>query len=217
MAYPSIADLVAASSIDELTSADAAEKGRLYRSSISAVEDYCRQSFDHWTGTKMIDGGTDRQLFLPRRLSSLTGLAVARSVITERDVDLSEDHDEITLKPDAGRGGNYYERCAADADERMGLGFTFGYDTVAVTGVWGWADDEFPQLVFDALLKDMEDTAQVDTNKLTPTIRQYRHMGIRNISQGNMRAQISGAPGLSADSMGLLSGLIWDGPLGALA
>lgn len=219
--YPSTVDLVAASSQQALTDLDEAEQDRLRRSSIAAVEDYCRQSFDNWTGAKVLEGSGGRQLYLPRRLSSLTDLVVARASLRVGDVTLTEDHDALEVAPTAGVGRNYYERAAYAADEALGydpdFNFTFGYGTVTVTGEWGWADDEFPELVFDAILRDMEDTALVDNNKLTPTIRQYRHMGVRDISQGNMRAAITGAPGLSADAMGLVSGLIWEGPLGALA
>lgn len=221
MGYPTTEDLVGASTVAALTEADEAEQDRLRRSSIAAVEDFCRQSFDNWEGAKVVEGSGERQLFLPRRLSSLTALVVARTSLVAADVTLTEDHDALELLPTAGLGANYYERASRAADAQLGYDvdrqFTFGYGTVTITGIWGWDDDEFPDLVFDAIRTDMEDTALVDGNKLTPTIRQYRHMGVRDISQGNMRAAISGAPGLSADAQQLLAGLIWEGPLGALA
>lgn len=216
MGYPDVATIIADSDVTALTEADSAEQERLRRSSIAAVEEFCQQKFES-TGeesTEVLDGPGGRRIYLPKRLSELTALEVKGSSITEADVLLNEDGAWLDVKPDSGWGGNYYERASRAADGIVGLDFTFGYSAVAVTGIWGWQDDEFPPQVTDALRLDMEDTALVDRNKLTPTIRQYRHLGVRDIAQGNMRASIGGAPGLSADAQQLLSGLVWTPPLG---
>ena len=64
---------------------------------------------------------------------------------------------------------------------------------------------------------DMEDTALADANDLAPTIRAYRELGLRGISQGNLNASFGSVPGLSPRVVRLLTPYTWLGPQGALA
>jgi hypothetical protein len=215
MAYPTAAELVGRSTVAALTEKGAEEQERLWRASVKAVEEFCQQKFTSRVGTEAVDGPGGRRLYLPRRLALLSQLLISGSSITELDVVLDEDKGWLEVKPTAGWGGNYYERASRAADGITGLDFTFGYGTVAITGTWGWLDSEFPPEVGDAILLDMEATALADKTKLTQTIRGYRHLGIRDISQGNMRASIGGAPGLPDEAISLLSDYVWTPPLGA--
>jgi hypothetical protein len=218
--YPTTAELIALSSSPALLALSTTEQDRHRRLSIAAIEEYTHQKFTSSVGSRIVDGSGSRKLYLPARLSSVDSVVIARSHVTAEDIVLTEERDALEIKTAAGWGGNYYERASRDADARAdryshGNDFTFGYSTVTVTGTWGWTTAEFPDAVRDALVLDMEDTALADTQRLAPTIRAYRHMGVRDISQGNIRATMTGNPGLSDSAITLLGPYVWEGPLGA--
>lgn len=214
MAYPSTAELVAESSVSELTSLTSGEQDQLRRASIAAIEEFTGQRFELEADvTRNVDGTGTKSLYLPKRLESLAVLTVTGSGLTASDVTLSENHDKLTVRADAGIG-NYYERVMREFDGNLPLRFAFGTGTVQITGDWGWPD--CPQDVFDALRIDMEDQALSDANALSDTIRSARALGLRDISQGNLSAAIDYVPSVSAKVQRLLLPYIWLGPVGAV-
>jgi hypothetical protein len=214
MAYPTAADLVAESNVDELTGLTLPEQEQLWRSSISAVEEFTGQAFLLESGeTKYIDGPGGRTLFLPKRLDSLTDLSVTGSGLSLDDVYLSEKHDQLIVLPTAGIG-NYYEQALRDLDGNLPLNFRFGVGTVQVTGDWGWS--VVPETVRDAIRIDMEDQALADANALSDTVRSVRALGLRDISQGNLAAGIGLSSGISLRAQRLLAPYVWLGPIGVV-
>lgn len=213
MAYPSADDLVVATNIDELINLTPEEQDQLRRASIAAVEEFTNQSFVPLADTELtVDGTGTKTLFLPKRLETLTELTVTGSGLTATDVNLASNGDKITVSAMAGIG-NYYEKVMRDFDGNRPLRFTYGVGTVQILGDWGWAD--CPQDVADAILLDMEDQALADANQLSDTIRAARVLGLRDISQGNLRAAIDFTPALSRQVQRLLLPYIWIGQVGS--
>jgi len=195
-----------------LTTLPGDDQDVLYRAAIIAVEDYCGQSFDFWLDTQQfLDGSGTRTLYLPMRVETLHEIEVSHSGLEAAFVHLSEKGDRIIVNADAGIG-NYYERTMMDIQDDPPLKFTYGADTVRVVADWGYTD--FPQAVFDALRIDMEDQALSDTNALSQTLRAFRKLGLRQIDQGNLTANISRGAMLSDRVAQILQPFIWYGKIG---
>jgi hypothetical protein len=227
--YPTTADLVAASSNAELKALAAPEQDALRAEAILAIEGACRQSFtadgasgsgsgDEFT-TLSIDGNGSRTIYLPRRLASLHELVVTDASFGAADVELSDDHSRLNII-DEGGGTNWLTQAGAEFRGRQQALFTAGAGTVQVTGVWGWAEDEFPDAIATALRFDMEDRALANAHALADTVRSARALGLSSINQGGLSAELSNRePAISTRVARILKNaeLIWHGGTGALA
>lgn len=211
MSYPTTAELVAASSVSELTSLDATQQDSLRVASIAAVEEFCGQSFEAEVKTLTLDGQGSNALYLPERLAVLNDLALRGYSLGADSFVLSSRRDRISLSLTGGLG--YYEQAMAEVSREK---FPVGIGTVSITGTWGWLDAEFPAVVAVALRYDMEDTARADANGLAPTIYAFRKLGLRTISQGNLNADMQGSTGLTPRVTDILAPYVWQGNLGAL-
>jgi hypothetical protein len=211
MAYPTTAALVAASTNPTLRALDAAQQDGLRAASIAAIEEYTGQKFDTVTETRVIDGSGNRELLLPARLISFTAISVNGYLIPSADLQLRSDGGRIAWK--GAIGGNYYSRTLADLDDDAINTFPYEAGSVSITGTWGWASP--PSAVETAIRYDMEDQAEADANALSSTLTAYRRMGLRDISQGNLRASIAVTPPpISPRAASLLDPYIWQGEIG---
>lgn len=211
--YPTTTELAGASSLDALTSLPLDEQATLRLAAIYAVEEYTGQPFTYETGvTRFVDGTGHRKIYLPVRLEALTTLTVEDSALSEDDVVVTEKGDALVVNPDAGIS-NYYVRAMMEVQGWPSMTFVSGVENVTINGDWGWAT--FPEAVATALRLDMEDMALADTHTLSETIRAFRGLGLRDVSQGNLRADVSAAPALSPRVIRLLDPFVWSGPVGA--
>lgn len=215
MSYPTAPELVGESNIPALVTLTPEQQQELYELSVTAVEEFCGQVFDFEQDTTLLlDGPGSDVLFLPKRLERLDALSISNGALDIGDVDLGPLHDRLIVKSVPGSGRNYYSWALIDMQDRLPFSFAYGYENVSVTGNWGW--ENFPDPVRTAIRKDMEDTALADTNLLNQTIRSYRKLGMRDVSQGNLRAALNFAPGLGDDVINILQPFIWQGAVGAV-
>lgn len=229
MAYPDTADLVAASTVPELVDLEVAEQDALRASAITAVEAYCRQSFlpDGTTGspvTHTFDGTGSRLLYLRKgpsllRLSELTALTVNDGAVATDAVRLDEQRGRLSLK-DPGTWGSYYERAMEQVTRGPCEVFDQGSSNIAVSGVWGWTDDDYDADlagVTEAIQFDMEDQALANAHGLAGSVRAARALGVESINQGGMSVGLRrGEPAISARCQRALSGLVRRSEAGAL-
>lgn len=219
MAYPSRADLVTASEVAELTGASNEKQDGWYAVAKRAVESFCGQRFDSEDTTLVEDGDGSRLLPLRRRLAVLTAISGEASSIGVGDVEIvSPDHNALRIKASAAGGGNWVERLMRDG---VGVSFPLGRGTVSITGTWGWTDAELPADVDTAigiaLRLDMEDQALADDHGLASTVRAQARLGIREISQGPLSADIEPVDiPLSPEVQAVLEPYIWE-PVGGAA
>jgi hypothetical protein len=213
--YPTTEDLIADSAVTELTSLPEDEQDALREASINAIEEFCNQSFT-WepATTYKVDGGGTSVIYLPRRLVSLTAIDVPESSVSLSEVAVNGDKDKLILSIGPASFG-YYQTAIRELSTSYPMRFTFGVGNISITGDWGW--EAVPAPVKVAIRKDMEDTALADANGLSQTARAFRKMGLRDVSQGNLRASVSGAYGLSPEVMSLLDRYVWMGPIGSVA
>lgn len=210
MAYPTRSALVAASSVEELTSLTLEQQDALRTVAIAGVEFFTGQRFEPEIGQERIDGHGGDELYLPRRVEVLTGVTVAGASIALGDVVLGPNGDRLHFRRDAGLG--YYEQAMASlhgADTRT---FRSGPGTILVSGTFGWS--ECPAAVEQAIRLDMEEQAQADASKLAGITASARRMGLRELTQGNLRLSIGVAGGMSLRIQELLVPLQWKGPQG---
>lgn len=200
MAYPTAAELVAESTVDELVQLTADQQEGLRQAAILAVEEFTRQKFEPVVETRALRGTRKRQLYLPKRLEALTTISVSGAALS--GVVVSEDGDYIELPLTAGLG--YYEQAYAEVSGEDFRGFD---GRLEITGTWGWTD--VPEPVKLALRYDMEEQALADANQLSSTIAAYRKLGVRAISQGNLRVQIGDEVVLSPRVQRQLSRYMW--------
>jgi hypothetical protein len=213
MGYPTAAELVAESVIPALTSLSPEQQEELYAQSVAAIEEFCGQTFDYLPDTTyVLNGSGSDVLYLPKRLEVLAALVVEGSALSTGDVVLDDPFDRLVVKPNVTSSLNYYEQALYEFEGALPYKFTYDDENVTITGDWGWS--VFPQQVRTAIRKDMEDTALADTNLLNQTIRAYRKFGMRDISQGNLRATFGFAPGLGDDVIHLLQPYVWLGQVG---
>lgn len=211
MAYPSRSTLVSASSVTALTGLSSAQQDALRAASISAIEAFCQQSFGTPAAAyaKYVDAQGGDTLFLPARLATLSSLVVAgTSGVTEDNVIVAEDRDRLTIDPFTGVGLTYYEQALRDINNEP-ASFTWGHDTIAITGVWGWPDVDFPSAIGTAIRLDMEDQALADTHQLSASIRALRRMGVTSMSQGGVNARYGDGESLSEQVCRLLDPYVW--------
>lgn len=216
--YPTTEELVSESTVTALTSLTEVEQDALRASSITAIEEFCNQSFSYEpNATYRCDGNGTGVLYLPRRAISITAITVPDSAVVLSDVLLNSDGDRLFVSngiTDPLAHGYYSAALRSFDDVQWPMKFTFGSGNIIITGNWGWAS--VPNYVKIAIRKDMEDTALADANGLSQTARAFRKLGLRDVSQGNLRASVTGAWGLSPDVMALLDRYVWMGPLGAV-
>lgn len=217
MSYPATADLVAASSVGELTALTSAQQAALRDEAIAVVEEYCNQSFTA-EGTaqapalKVLDGPGGPVLYLPRRLEVLVSLRVTGATLDDADLALSADGARLVLTA-AAAAGDYYTR-ALEIESPAGFGTGLG--SIEVSGAWGWS--ACPAAVAAALRLHMEDRALADANALAPTVRSSRNLGVGSVSQGSLSATLDAdEPLLSARARRQLAGLVWEGAGGFVA
>lgn len=210
--YPPVEDVVAGSDVDALTTLPSEDQWSLYESSRLTVEEFCCQTFNYDPGTsRNLDGTGTKALYLPLRLDTLTSMVADGSALEVGDVELSANHDRLLVRS-AALQANYYTQTIREIEGNLPLAFPYGAGNVTVGGNWGWS--EFPEAVLRAIRRDMEDTALADQNALSHSIRAFRKLGLRDVSQGNLRADIAGAWGLSPEVMLLLVPYVWEGPVG---
>jgi len=208
VAYPTATALVDASGVPELRGASDDDVTALRSAAIAAVEEFTGQSFDSFEGTLSVHA-SGSVAFLPRRLERLDSIDGAGS-LTDADLALDDRGDRITVR-DWRWTSNAYERALRDLAGETSP--TLG-DDVQITGLWGWS--ECPAEVATAIRYDMEDQARADANDLSPTVAAMRSLGIRDVSQGNLRLNIGDAAMLSPRAVRLLHGLVWHGAGGEL-
>lgn len=209
--YPAAASLVAASDVSELTSLSAAQQEAKRNMAIAAVERYTGQRFTPFVGTLgPIDGHGARELYVPRRIEALTAISVSGTSLDVSDVVVDEAGDRIHFAP---LGMGYAEQAMRETayDSRT---FRAGAGTVTLTGTFGWT--VVPDAVVEAIRLEMEAQARADANPLAGTIGAYRRMGLTNIAQGNLRAQIGDPSQISPDAARMLADYIWTGAGGYL-
>lgn len=203
MAYPSTADLVAASSVAALTDLTTEQQDALRAAAIRGVEGFTRQSFTQ-EGTlaspveKVVDGSGTNRLWLPKRLASLEAVSVQGAALDAAGVELMANGWRLVI-PEAGWASNYYERAMHAINRLDGARFTAGAGAVRVSGVWGWTDDEYEDslsAVTEAILADMEDSAQGDASELADTVAAARRLGLSALSQGDVSLELGGRVGV---------------------
>lgn len=225
MGYPSTATLVTASTVAELSSLTSDQQDALRTEAIIAVEGHAQQSFTQEgnTGspvTKTLDGPGGDALPLPKRLASLSELAVACSSLNAAGVVLGDDHDRLTISR-TGAGTTWLTRAQADIEGHRDRGFLYGQGNITISGVWGWTDAEYTaQLaaVTTALRYDMEDRAVANAHALATTVRSARGLGLDDVSQGNLNMTLGAEePAVSARVQRVLIDLVWPAAPGGLA
>lgn len=212
MAYPDLADLLADSDVDALNESTPAEQATYRRLAISAVERYTGQKFEPFVGTINVPGSGGDTLFLPRRVEAITVVAMNGNPLDMTNFALSDDGDAIRWVPASTHYAVVAMRDPMEAaDSRT---FRSGPDNIAITGTFGWTDT--PDNVKDAIRIDMEDQALAQSNDLAGTIAAYRRLGIKDVSQGNLRLSLGSLAGtaLSPRAAALVDDLIWQGPSG---
>lgn len=214
--YPAAAELVAASDVDELTGLNADQQAALRTAAITAVETFCEQSFlqEGTTGspvTRKLDGAGTEVIALPKRLSELTGLSIEGDAWDLAGVQLSEDRDSIEVTDQWL--GSWTTRARRHGPDE-GPQFYRGRANIWISGVWGWSD--VPDAVVTALRYDMEDQALAEANKLAPTIRSSRALGINSVSQGGLSVNLGDEPALSMRARRQLTDYIWAPTVGAV-
>lgn len=210
MGYPTTAELVSGSDVDELTSLTAEQQDALRASAIAAIEGYCRQSFDTaQDDTIVLDGNDLQTLYLPRRLASFTGISFNGTAVEVDGFALNLPHNRLSIR-ETGTWGTWADRALAEVDGAPRSEFPIGNSNVAITGVWGWTDDEYSAelgAVTVALRWDMEDQARVEKSKLSQLVQTARAQGLASISQGGLSADLSRrAPTVSPRVKRILAG-----------
>jgi hypothetical protein len=211
--YPTVEQLVAASSRDALTDLDRPQQDALRAAAIREVERYCRQSFVADVGvTVQAEGtGTD-MIYLPRRAETITSVVVGGNPLDlDGNLELGPDGDLVRFLPPDMSYAMVATRVPGDLSRRV-----FPWRArVDITGTFGWLT--VPGDVVDAIRYDMEDQAATDASGLAQTVAMAQMLGIRDQSQGNMRVTLdSGNRGrtLSPRAEGVLRDLVWTGPPG---
>ena len=214
--YPTTDALVAASTVDELTDLSADEQDALRIAAITAIEQHTRQVFEPRIETRIVNGTTHDVLRLPARLEAATAVLVHGTALDADAYRLDVTDNTGTLTRISEHVGNYAVRALHDA---MGYkprrAWDYGTGGVSITGTWGWS--VVPPAIVTALRLDMEDQAVADANGLASTVRAYAKLGLKNISQGNLRADFADAPpSLSPRVMRLLDRYVWQAMPGRL-
>lgn len=203
--YPSLADLLEDAS-DELAGLTASAQAMLRAEAIAGVERYCGQRFLPRVGTLIVDGTGASELYLPERVEALTGVLVKGSDLDLSQVEVSEDGARLHF---AAVGTGYYEQAMQSVAGRDSRTFRAGAGTVILTGTFGWAT--LPAEVERAIRVEMEEQAAADASALSGIVSSARRLGLKNVSQGNLRADIGDPSMLAPRAAALLSGYVWHG------
>jgi hypothetical protein len=217
MAYPTLATLVGASSVDALTGLGAPEQTKLRQLAIYAVENFTGQEFTLESNlTIRVDGNGRKEIGLPRRLATLDALEVAGSSLTADDTELNANRSVLYVTPEIN--ANWYEHAIRDDAPPL---FSYGVNAVAITGDWGWTAAEMPDTdatsrLAMALRIDMEEQALAMSAGLSETSRAYVKLRVANLSEGPLNYSVDqSAIGLSPEVMMLLEPYVWR-PLGVM-
>lgn len=207
--YPTTAELVALGDDPALSGASQATQDRYRALAIRGLEGFTRQSFTEYEGPVEATGMGSRDLYLPRRLIALTSVTGAGD-ISPGDLTISVARDRLTVKQ---VGGNYYERALRDLDHFRPI-WPRGDGNIVLEGRWGWED--LPDGIAEILATDMVEQARSSDAPLAGSIEQFRALGIRSISQGNLALSLAVRPsGLSASAASMVDpSLIWTGTTG---
>lgn len=194
--YPDLDTLLAASVSDELLGLEREAQESLYAQAIAAIERHCRQRFtsegDGSEGpvTRYFDGTGSSTLYFDRRLSSLDSLTMNGSALDPAAYNFGPARNRLSWQ--AAAVGTWADRAVAEIEfGRRPTLFEAGQENIAVTGVWGWTDEEFPAEVGTALGLCLEDFAVVEANALRATIDSARMQGVGSISQGTLSLDLS--------------------------
>lgn len=216
MAYPTTAELVAASSVAELTSLTSTEQDSLRAIAISDIEQFTGQHFDPRPGTRLLDSDGTKELYLEERLAEIDSLVVSKSALDATGVVLSDRRDRLHLKAELGQLG-YAARALMDLSGDS-YAFTPGFGTVQITGTWGWLESEFPEVIGEAIRFDMEDLARAQDGSTVAAVADYQRLGVRSASQGDVSFSFRDngyGPALVSERVkALLVGYIWPGAAG---
>lgn len=215
MAYPTLDDLLEASATEDLTGASPAEQTTYYVLAIQAVESYTGQRFESEDAVERVDGSGGSEVYLPRRLLTLDSVAQVDGDaldLTNFDVAVGVNSARLVW---AALDTSYYAQAMRAVqgwvDTRT---FRTGVRNLLIAGTWGWEDP--PPEVVAAIRLDMEDQAGASGLALAGTIHAYRRLGVRDVSQGNLRLTLDpiAAQSLSPRAAALVHHLIWTGPAG---
>lgn len=210
--YPTTGELVAASSVSELLVLSGPQQDALRDVAIADIERFCGQQFTTYVGDLVVDGGGGREVFPPKRVEVLTAIVVKGTSIDLTDVVVSERGDRIHFLP---LSTDYAVMAMRETayDSRT---FRSGSGTVILTGTFGWS--VVPAPVVQAIRIEMEQQALADASPLSGIVGSSRRLGLRNISQGNLRAEVGDPSVVSPQAARLLDpAYVWLGPGGYLA
>jgi hypothetical protein len=207
MAYPDREDVVAASTVDELTGLTTDQQDALYYAAISAIEDFTGQSFTEFTGARTITGAGGTEQYLDRRLQSVTAWTLDGVELDLTALAISEGGDRIYVPTPVPSYGVLTPEPWGEAPRRL-------RGDLEITGVWGWSDP--PEAVVEALRLDMEDTALAEAHALSASVHAARKLGIDTIRQGNLDVALRDVPTLSPRVTRLLEPYVWLGAGGHL-
>lgn len=213
MAYPTTAALVAASTQPDLLALSAPQQDSLRAAAITGVESYTGQSFTEFDGVVELESQGGADLYLPRRLRVLRSITPFNGTPLELEpLYIPEDGTRILFRRNAV-GVGYYEQALMEVSGHDYYTH-FPTQTVVIDGEWGWAAP--PDAVTLALRYDMEEQAAADANALSGTTLAFRKLGLSQIAQGGLRADLSAVPTLSPRVQALLEPHIWLGRGGKL-
>lgn len=210
--YPGTGELVAQSSVSELTSLTDPEQDALRDVAIADVERFCGQAFVPYTGDLVVDGGGGREVFPPKRVEELTAIVVQGTSIDLTDVVVSEKGDRLHFAPYS----TDYAVTAMRETAYDSRTFRSGWGTVILSGTFGWS--VVPAAVSQAIRIEMEQQALADASALSGIVNSSRRLGLRSVAQGNLRADIGDPSVVSPQAARLLDpDYVWLGPGGYLA
>lgn len=208
--YPSREALIAASTVTELTDdLTEAQQDALREEAIDDIERFTGQQFVADTDDIVLDGSGGRELYLPKRIDTLTGITVEGTSLDLTDVTVSADGKRLYF---AAISDNYAVQAMRDSayDSRT---FRRGAGTVILEGTFGWAS--VPSDVVTAIRWEMEDRARAEATGLAGSVAAFRRLGMTEIAQGNLRGSLATrAPALSPRTMDRLRDYVWTGPSG---
>jgi hypothetical protein len=212
--YPTTAELLSQSNVPELLALDEEAQESLRLAAIVSIETWTGQSFTFSQAeTVDVESAGGYELYLPRRLVTLTSIAPFGADAMELSaVTVSAQKDKLVFHS-RGAGMNYYEQALY---EMSGGDYPIGFPaaTLQITGDWGW--ETAPDAIQTALRFDMEEQALADSNALSPTVNAVRRLGLSDIGQGSLRATLVTPPLVSPRVERLLHDYIWMGQGGRL-
>ena len=213
--YPVTAELVAASTVDELTSLDSDQLESMREAAIVAVESFTGQRFVYEEAvTELIESGGGYEIYLPKRLIEVTSITPYGGDPLELDAITvaADDNDRLIFHRNVV-GVGYYEQALYEVSGGD-YSTVFPQGTLEVVGDWGW--EECPENVITALRYDMEEQALADANALSSTVHAVRRLGLSSIGQGSLRAELITPPIVSPRVERLLHDYLWHGTGGKL-